>query len=89
MDFPDEKLSMLGVKPLLKTGGGRFWLKPIKLDLKHLITLEPAISEHQTDEMKEQSVQLVIPQGIMHTYNESQQYDIINLKEFIQHLKTT
>ena len=80
---------MLGVKTTAKDRWRQILAEANKIDLKHLITLEPAISEHQTEEMKEQNVQLVIPQGIMHTYNESQQNDIINLKEFIQHLKRT
>lgn len=86
-DYPDNRLSMLGVKTTAKDRWRQILAEANKIDRKHLITLEPAISEYQTDEMKEQNIQLVIPQGISYTYSEAQQNDIINLKEYIKYLK--
>jgi hypothetical protein len=54
-----------------------------KIPRKHLLTLEPAISSNQTDEMQSNNLQLVVPSGLHETYNESQRNWLMNLVEFI------
>jgi hypothetical protein len=51
---------------------------------KHLITLEPGISENQTDEMKIQRVQLVLPQSLHETYRENQRTWLMSVSEFVK-----
>lgn len=50
---------------------------------KHLLTLEPGISENQTDEMKVKQLQLVIPAAIHGTYKPVQQTWLMNVSEFV------
>ena len=50
---------------------------------KHLITLEPSISEAQTDEMKSFDLQLILPKALHSTYSSAQQAWIIDLAEFL------
>ncbi|MGR6730269.1 type II restriction endonuclease, partial [Aeromonas veronii] len=50
---------------------------------KHLLTLEPGISEAQTDAMKNRNLQLVVPQSIHTTYKADQQKWLMNVANFI------
>ena len=49
---------------------------------KHLLTLEPSISENQTDEMKAELVQLVLPRGLHSTYTPTQQAWLMDVAAF-------
>ena len=47
-------------------------------------SLEPGISENQTNEMQTKALQLVLPIGIHNTYTESQRGWLMNVAEFIR-----
>jgi hypothetical protein len=53
-----------------------------RIDHKHLLTLEAAISGHQTDQMKEHNLQLVIPRGLHMTFTPAQQRSLLTLADF-------
>lgn len=82
--FPVELLVMLGVKTSAKDRWRQILSEADRINLKHLITLEPAISKNQTDEMKAQSLQLVVPQPIFDTYLPEQHAQLITLADFLQ-----
>ncbi|CAM4401312.1 type II restriction endonuclease [Zobellia nedashkovskayae] len=86
-EFSTELLTMLGVKTSAKDRWRQVLSEADKIENKHLITLEPAISNNQTEEMREQNLQLVIPSSIQETYTENQQSHIIDLNEFISLVK--
>ena len=75
---------MLGVKTTAKERWRQILPEAKRIWPKHLITLEPAISKNQTDQMIESQVQLVLPKGIMRTYTTEQLNKIICLSDFIQ-----
>ena len=50
---------------------------------KHLITLEPSISENQTDEMRAKQLRLILPQTLHETYQSSQRGWLMNVLQFI------
>ena len=82
--FPVELLTMLGVKTTAKDRWRQVLSEAERItSQKHLITLEPAISVNQTDEMFAQNLQLVIPQSLKETFTASQQSNLLNLQEFI------
>lgn len=81
--FATELLTMLGVKTSAKDRWRQILSEANKIENKHLITLEPAISINQTEEMREQNLQLVIPSSLHETYTVQQQDQLINLSEFI------
>ncbi|MFQ5445142.1 MAG: type II restriction endonuclease, partial [Nitrospinales bacterium] len=54
---------------------------------KHLLTLEPGISENQTREMKANRLQLVIPKNLHTTYRPAQKEWLWNLQDFLQMVK--
>jgi hypothetical protein len=75
---------MLGVKTTAKDRWRQVLSEADRINNKHLITLEPAISENQTDEMADKNLQLVLPQPLMNTYTENQQRTLRTLLEFIE-----
>ena len=54
-----------------------------KIPLKHLLTLETSISTNQTDEMRANAIQLVIPSSLHLTYQASQQSWLMDLNQFL------
>ena len=46
---------------------------------EHLLTIEPGISENQTDEMKAKHLQLVVPSAVQRTYKPAQQPWLMNV----------
>jgi hypothetical protein len=84
INFPPEHLTMLGVKTSAKDRWRQVLSEADRIKFKHLITLQPAISKNQTDEMKSQDLQLVVPSGIRISYSDEQQKEIILVKDFIK-----
>ena len=83
-DYPVELLTMLGVKTTAKDRWRQVLSEAERIThQKHLITLEPAISVNQTDEMFAQNLQLVIPQSLKETFTASQQLNLLNLQDFL------
>lgn len=83
-DFPVELLTMLGVKTTAKDRWRQVLSEAERItSQKCLITLEPAISVNQTNEMLAQNLQLVIPQSLKETFTASQQVNLLNLQDFI------
>lgn len=81
--FPAERLTMLGAKSTLKDRWRQVLSEAARIDRKHLLTLEPGISENQTDEMRTKQLQLVIPARLHQTFNERQRPHLIGLADFI------
>lgn len=81
--FPASRLTMLGAKSTLKDRWRQVLSEAVRIPEKHLLTLEPGISENQTDEMQAKNLQLVLPQSLHMTFKPAQQQWLMNLKEFI------
>lgn len=81
--FPIDNLSMLGVKTTCKDRWRQVMSEAAKIPLKHLLTLETSISTNQTDEMRANDVQLVIPSSLHSTYQVSQQSSLMHLYQFL------
>jgi len=81
--FSVAKLTMLGVKSTCKDRWRQVLSEADRIPEKHLLTLEPGISENQTREMQAKSLQLVLPKKLHETYREGQRSQLINLREFI------
>lgn len=83
-NFPANRLTMLGVKSTCKERWRQVLSEAERIKKKHLLTLEPGISQNQTNEMIARDLQLVLPQELHTTYDPSQQSWLINLAEFIK-----
>jgi hypothetical protein len=81
--FPSDRLYMLGVKTTCKDRWRQVLAEAVRISDKHLFTLEPAISQNQTDEMRINKLTLVLPKDIQSSYTEKQRKNILSLKEFI------
>ncbi|MCK5604080.1 restriction endonuclease [Candidatus Pacearchaeota archaeon] len=86
-DFPVELLTMLGAKTSCKDRWRQILVEAAKIENKNLATLEPSISEDQTNEMSSHNLQLVIPLEIQESYTEKQRKKIMSISEFIALLK--
>jgi len=85
--FPANRLKMLGAKTTCKDRWRQVLSEAKRIRTKHLFTLEPGISENQTDEMKSKHLSLVVPRAIFPTYSNKQQSWLIDLKNFINIVK--
>ena len=54
-----------------------------RVERKHLLTLEPAISTNQTDEMQARQLQLVLPRSLHATYTSAQQTWLMDVSGFV------
>ena len=81
--FPEIRLSMLGVKTTCKDRWRQVLTEAKRIENKHLMTLEPGISVNQTDEMKANKLQLVVPESLHTSYVASQQGWLMSIRNFI------
>ncbi|MGB4400074.1 MAG: type II restriction endonuclease [Daejeonella sp.] len=81
-------LTMLGVKTTAKDRWRQILSEAERIPNKHLITLEPAISKNQTEEMIANNVQLVVPESLRGTYQPAQRGGILSLADFINVVRT-
>ena len=77
---------MLGAKSTCKDRWRQVLTEAAKIPHKHLFTLEPGISEDQTQQMRFSSLQLVVPRSIVESYTPSQQDWLWDLGGFIDHV---
>lgn len=81
-------LTMLGAKSSCKDRWRQVLAEAMKIPRKHLLTLEPGISEPQTNQMQHSNLQLVVPQPIQETYTEVQRAWLCNLGDFIRDVES-
>jgi len=86
-NFQPERLTMLASKSTCKDRWRQILNEAARIPSKHLLTLEPGISENQTEEMKTQGVQLVLPRSLHLTYTEKQQEWLMDVASFIRLVK--
>lgn len=86
--FDPLKLTMLGVKSTCKDRWRQVLAEADRIETKHLLTLEAAISTQQTDEMSARKVQLVLPKGLHPTYTQTQQNGLMDVQSFTDLVKT-
>ena len=80
--YDAARLTMLGAKTTCKDRWRQVLAEAKRIDRKHLLTLEAAISSHQTDQMAEHNLQLVIPRGLHETFTPAQRRHLLNVSDF-------
>lgn len=85
--FPTNALIMLAVKTSCKDRWRQVLSEADRIFPKHLLTLEPAISEAQTNEMQGAQLQLVLPTPLHETFRASQRGWLIDLASFLAMVK--
>lgn len=81
--FMTDKLTLLGAKTTCKDRWRQVLSEGKRISNKHLITLESAITESQTNEMKDSGLQLVVPLQIQESYSNNQQNWLVSFQDFI------
>lgn len=79
----DPALTMLGAKSTCKDRWRQVLAEAAKIPRKHLLTLEPGITEPQTAQMEASALQLVVPLAIQATYTAAQQGWLWSVRDFI------
>jgi restriction endonuclease EcoRII-like protein len=82
--FPAAGLTMLAAKSTCKDRWRQALSEAARIDEKHLVTLEPSISENQTDEMKAKKLRLIVPSELQKTYKSSQMQWLMKVADFIK-----
>ena len=85
--YPRMKLTMLGAKSTCKDRWRQVLSEAKEIEHKHLLTLESAISENQTNEMINKKLQLVLPLPIHETYTLKQRAWLYSVKMFLEEVK--
>ena len=83
-NFDSLRLTMLGVKSSCKDRWRQVLSEAGRIERKHLLTLEAAISKGQTDEMQSKNLQLVLPRMLHSTYSEEQQNWLMDVAAFTE-----
>jgi hypothetical protein len=86
-NYPTENIFLLGAKTTCKDRWRQVLSEGNKVKEKYLVTLEPAISENQTDEMKANNLTLVIPTTLHSTYSREQQEQLVDVQCFINFVR--
>jgi len=74
---------MLAVKTSCKDRWRQVLAEADRISPKHLLTLEPAISEAQTNEMQASRLQLVLPSPLHETYRAPQREWLMDVAGFL------
>ncbi len=77
------RLTMLASKSSCKDRWRQILPEADRIPDKHLCTLDQALSSDQMQQMKDQSVTLVMPRRLLLTYGEAQRNDVMNMQEFV------
>jgi hypothetical protein len=81
--FDPSRLTMLGSKSTCKDRWRQVLAEAARIETKHLLTLEAAISTNQTDEMRAQRLQLVLPYNLHESYLSGQRSWLMSLADFL------
>ena len=82
-DFPDANLTLLAAKSTCKDRWSQVLSEADRIQYKHLLTLEAAISPSTTDTMRKEKLQLVVPQSVQRSYSSAQQDWLMDVGEFV------
>jgi hypothetical protein len=81
--FPSSQLRMLGIKTTLKDRWRQVLNEAVRIERKHLLTLQEGVSERQFAEMQEAGLSLVVPDGLRKAYAPEIRPQLISLESFL------
>ena len=84
--FPSARLTLLGAKTTVKDRWRQVLNEGRRVERKHLVTLEPGISDDQTHDMDASGLQLVVPNPIQPTYSTAQRAWLWSVSDFCKHV---
>jgi hypothetical protein len=81
--FPTSRLLIVGVKRTCKDRWRQILNEGKRIPVKHLLTIQEAISSEQLLEMKDANVTLVVPKAYHKDYDASVDIKLLSIEEFI------
>jgi len=84
LGFPAERLNMLGAKSTCKDRWRQILSEADRIETKHLLTLEAAISAAQLSEMESKKLQIVVPAPLHETYATADRSRLMPVHRFIE-----
>ncbi len=81
--FDPSKLRMLAVKTTLRERWAQVTDEAKRIDKKHLLTLQEGVSEKQFAAMRENNIQLVVPDPLQKRYSKSIRPELMTLTDFL------
>ena len=87
--YSADRLVFLGAKTTCKDRWRQVLNEAARTPHKHLFTLQQGISPNQLQEMKDENLTLVVPEKHLSTFPPEHRGNILTLKDFISHAKTT
>ncbi len=85
--FPNLKLKMMAAKTCCKDRWRQIISEADKIPTKHLFTLQEGVSSNQLQEMRDNNVELIIPEPHLKSFPKEWRNSILTLSEFIQQVK--
>jgi type II restriction enzyme len=87
-DFPNLKLHMMAAKTCCKDRWRQILNEADRISPKHLFTLQQGVSANQLQEMKDNNVELVVPEPYLCSFPKEYRKSLMTLDTFVQHIKT-
>lgn len=85
--FPNEQLSLLGVKTTCKDRWRQVLNEGSRVEHKHLLTLQQGVSANQMDEMQAANLTLVVPKEYHNMYPVTHRDRLMTVEQFINYAK--
>ena len=85
-NFESDRLTMLAAKSTCKDRWRQLLTEADRIQRKHLLTLEPAITPAQTSEMQQKKLRLVVPGEIQATYTAAQRLWLLAVSEVARNI---
>jgi len=89
LKFDEKKLIILASKTTCKDRWRQILNEADRVKTKHLFTLQQGISKNQLAEMYKYGVKLIVPQSYKKSFPKEFQSKILNLKDFVQIVKSS
>jgi len=88
LDFPSRKLNMMAAKTCCKDRWRQILNEADRISPKHLFTLQQGVSANQLQEMKDNNVELVVPEPYLNSFPKEWRASLVTLDSFVKHIKS-
>ncbi|MGE4519059.1 MAG: type II restriction endonuclease [Desulfobacteraceae bacterium] len=85
--FPSSKLHMMAAKTCCKDRWRQIINEADRINIKHLFTLQQGVSAYQLEEMKDNNVQLIVPEPYLKSFPKEWRASIFTLEKFTAYIK--
>ncbi len=85
--FPGNRLRMLAVKTTLRDRWRQIMQEAARIPNKHVLTLQPGLSDNQFREIQEANLSLVVPKSLHDSYSSSIRPHLQTLESFLGDLR--